>query len=294
MASTNKTTHYDLSQYIGTDKPTYLTDYNQDMAKIDAGINDAKSEADTNAVNIGSLENLNTTSKSNLVSAVNEINSKESDLETSVGDNTSDIGELQGNIGNKANLNTTDKSNLVSAINEVNTKASDNDTNIGDLNTLNTSAKNNLVSAINEIVTHLELTNYDAATNFTCSAVGYNLVNPSISVATNTDGSFAKMYGSISVEYSTPNYSAQVSFQTSLRPTTNLTVNGGLIVAIKNNNGVVTYVTTQSYTISTTGLVTFSPIAQDGTSRSTECIFTNSLLFVKDFGDTPTPNNRKK
>ena len=36
MASTNKTTNYELNQYIGTDKPTYLTDYNGDMFKIDA------------------------------------------------------------------------------------------------------------------------------------------------------------------------------------------------------------------------------------------------------------------
>lgn len=35
MASTNKTTNYNLSQYIGSDKPTYLGDYNSDMLKID-------------------------------------------------------------------------------------------------------------------------------------------------------------------------------------------------------------------------------------------------------------------
>lgn len=35
MSSTNKTTNYNLSQYIGTDKPTYLGDYNGDMLKID-------------------------------------------------------------------------------------------------------------------------------------------------------------------------------------------------------------------------------------------------------------------
>lgn len=38
MASTNKTTNYELSQYIGTDKPTYLGDYNGDMLKIDTAI----------------------------------------------------------------------------------------------------------------------------------------------------------------------------------------------------------------------------------------------------------------
>lgn len=35
MSSTNKTANYQLSQYIGTDKPTYLGDYNSDMSKID-------------------------------------------------------------------------------------------------------------------------------------------------------------------------------------------------------------------------------------------------------------------
>lgn len=38
MASTNKTTNYELSQYVGSDKPTYLGDYNSDMLKIDAGM----------------------------------------------------------------------------------------------------------------------------------------------------------------------------------------------------------------------------------------------------------------
>lgn len=38
MSSTNKTVTIELSQYIGTDKPTYLSDYNGDMLKIDTAI----------------------------------------------------------------------------------------------------------------------------------------------------------------------------------------------------------------------------------------------------------------
>lgn len=38
MSSTNKTATIELSQYVGTDKPTYLTDYNGDMLKIDNAI----------------------------------------------------------------------------------------------------------------------------------------------------------------------------------------------------------------------------------------------------------------
>lgn len=54
MSSTNKTTYYELSQYIGTDKPTYLGDYNSDMSKIDAGIHEAEDKATTASQNAGS------------------------------------------------------------------------------------------------------------------------------------------------------------------------------------------------------------------------------------------------
>ena len=35
MASTNKTENLKLSQYVNSDKPSYLQDYNEDMRKID-------------------------------------------------------------------------------------------------------------------------------------------------------------------------------------------------------------------------------------------------------------------
>lgn len=129
MASTNQTTHYELSQYIGTDKPTYLVDYNQDMSKIDTAIYGAKSEADVNSSNIGDLSTLSTTVKNNLVNAINEVEGE-----------TSSIGTL-------SSLTTTVKTDLVSAINEVNSYASS----VGDLNNLTTTAKSSAVVAINEV-----------------------------------------------------------------------------------------------------------------------------------------------
>lgn len=52
MASTNKTVTLELSQFIATDKPSWLTDYNDDMGKIDtfaagvdADVSSAKSDA---------------------------------------------------------------------------------------------------------------------------------------------------------------------------------------------------------------------------------------------------------
>lgn len=35
MTATNKTKNYGLSQFVGTDRPTWLGDYNGDMSKID-------------------------------------------------------------------------------------------------------------------------------------------------------------------------------------------------------------------------------------------------------------------
>lgn len=80
MASTNKTTNYNLSQFIGSDKPAWLSDYNQDMSKIDTAIKSASDtatsavgEATSAATAIGNLPDLTTENKTNVVSAINEV-----------------------------------------------------------------------------------------------------------------------------------------------------------------------------------------------------------------------------
>ena len=137
MASTNKTTHYELSQYVGTDKPTYLVDYNTDMATIDTGIYDAQSTATENATNIGTLSNLTTSNKADLVDAVNEVN----------GVATTNA----SHIGNLSNLTTEANTSLVAAINEVDGEADTNNQNIGTMTNLETTVKSSLVGAINEV-----------------------------------------------------------------------------------------------------------------------------------------------
>ena len=67
MASTNKTSHYNLSQYIGSDKPTYLVDYNTDMNNIDTGIYNAQTTATSAAGSVGDISNLETTDKTNVI-----------------------------------------------------------------------------------------------------------------------------------------------------------------------------------------------------------------------------------
>lgn len=45
MSSTNKTSHYNLPQFIGSDIPTWLGDFNSAMSAIDSGINAAATSA---------------------------------------------------------------------------------------------------------------------------------------------------------------------------------------------------------------------------------------------------------
>lgn len=44
MASTNKTEYLKLSQYLNSDRPSYLQDYNEDMRKIDFAIKNSVAE----------------------------------------------------------------------------------------------------------------------------------------------------------------------------------------------------------------------------------------------------------
>ena len=74
MSSTNKTAHYELSQYIGTDKPTYLSDYNGDMLKIDTGIHDAASDASTALSTANSAASTASTASTNASAAVTTAN----------------------------------------------------------------------------------------------------------------------------------------------------------------------------------------------------------------------------
>lgn len=99
MSSTNKTAHYSLSQYVANDKPTYLSDYNSDMAKIDAAIYAAKSAADTaettasglaptvseNETNIGELQTDMRLVKSTQATQGNSIESLQEFMGTTTG-----------------------------------------------------------------------------------------------------------------------------------------------------------------------------------------------------------------
>lgn len=144
MSSTNKTTNYNLSQFIGSDKPAWLVDYNGDMSAIDTQMkanadaadaaqttaNTADSKADTNASAISTLDSqINGASGvaadvTSLQGSVNTINSLIGSGEPTTSQKTliGAINELDAENGDISQLETTNKSSLVAAINEVNEK----------------------------------------------------------------------------------------------------------------------------------------------------------------------------
>lgn len=117
MSSTNKTATIELSQYIGTDKPTYLVDYNGDMLKIDNaiaadrdGITSAQSTADT-------AEGKADANTSAIATLDEEINGAATGVVKRVTDLEGDVNTIESLIGN-GTPTTTDKT-IIGAINEL-------------------------------------------------------------------------------------------------------------------------------------------------------------------------------
>lgn len=124
MPSTNKTNPYELSQFIGSDIPSWLSDYNSDMLKINNAVQEAKIAADDAMSSAGSAssditalsntvsgltENLNTTNQNvtknssdiaNINSSVSSINQNVESLNGKVNVNTESIGNLTTQVTN--------------------------------------------------------------------------------------------------------------------------------------------------------------------------------------------------
>lgn len=115
MGATNTTANYNLSQFVGTDKPAWLQDYNGDMLKIDSGINAAKVAAD-GAQNSADAAQNDATTANNAIT--NTINPAISALNTTVGNQGGSINTINSLIGN-GTPTTTDQT-IIGAINEIN------------------------------------------------------------------------------------------------------------------------------------------------------------------------------
>lgn len=117
MGSTNKTTNYELSQYIGTDKPSWLNDYNNDMLKIDTQMK-ANATAAGNAQSTATAADGKADANTESISTLNtQINTPSTGLAATVAAHTTDITNINSKIGNTPL--TTAAQTLTGAIEEV-------------------------------------------------------------------------------------------------------------------------------------------------------------------------------
>lgn len=112
MSSTNKTTNYKLSQFLGTDHFSFLSDYNGDMQKIDTAL--ASNKAIANALK-GSVEQLGTDQESN----VSNFEKTNKAIQT-INESVSSLQDTQSDILVKENQHDTDISALQKTVEELN------------------------------------------------------------------------------------------------------------------------------------------------------------------------------
>ena len=89
FAHTNATTNYELPQFVGTDKPTWLGDFNEAMADIDAGMHE-------NASDIASMQS----DVSAATAAASQASSDVSTLTTTVNSLSSTVSSVQTTANN--------------------------------------------------------------------------------------------------------------------------------------------------------------------------------------------------
>lgn len=113
MSSTNKTSNLELSQFIGTDSPKWLTDYNSDMQKIDAGVAAVQTQANaTDLVVAGHTSSIQANTQSI------------TDQQTAITSLRADVTAAQGSINTINELlgsgePTTSNKTIIGAINEL-------------------------------------------------------------------------------------------------------------------------------------------------------------------------------
>lgn len=204
MSHTNSTPNYNLPQFVGTDKPTWLNDVNDAFTSIDTQMKanaDSATSASSNATaantNIGTMSSLNTTDKATLVGAINEVNTA--------------VGTAQGTAN--------------TAIENANQAQTD------------ANSANNAITALENYL-NLSVTTSYAGNQFTrTEGTGDIASGDTIYIARNSAGTLAKIYGTLSVSNASAGTSTfKLNTDTGLRPDSNINIVGLGITSRSNGS----------------------------------------------------------
>ena len=124
MSSTNKTTNYNLSQFVGTDVPSYLGDYNGDMSKIDKAIGDvANSQGSVEQSVVGLTAEVQglTTQVSGVATSVQQLQTSVAQIDTAYKQADTALSQRITTNANNIQANTTAIESANTAIGNINT-----------------------------------------------------------------------------------------------------------------------------------------------------------------------------
>lgn len=134
MSSTNKTTNYNLSQFVGTDVPSYLGDYNGDMSKIDKAIGDvANSQGSVEQSVVGLTAEVQelSTQVSGVSTSVQQVQTSVAQIDTAYKQADSALSQRITTNANNIQTNTTAIESANTAIESANTSIENINTTIG-------------------------------------------------------------------------------------------------------------------------------------------------------------------
>ena len=253
FASTNKTTNYELPQFVGTDKPSWLGDFNEAMLTIDTGMHG-------NATAIDSVESTSQTAKSTANQALQGVSS----LSDTVSSQGSAISSIDGRVTTINSTLTTQGTAISSIDGRVTTLETDNTTNKANIQALED---------------YLNINTFESVPMGTLTRGTIQTQN--INVAKNSDGSLAKIYGSMTMNVNS-NLGTTFEMQTSLRPDQDIQIN---MLGIRQFRDSFTELYTINPIIHTDGRVTFENMNTSVNMQNQKIILFPCVLFIKNFGD---------
>lgn len=225
MSSTNKTSNYNLSQFVGSDKPAWLADYNQDMSKIDTQMK-ANADAATAAAGtassastaVGTLANLTTDVKTSAVAAINEVDSHADTAQNTANSaataaNTANTNIAKFNLSNRTTLSpSTNKGTVASGTDLTNVQFACDTT--------------NSVFKIYGRIQINDLTNLSGTLNIT---LGSTSLRPSSAYTINTGAIVNRMYANGNTDTVPRNLTVNTNGSITIQDTTTL---GGYVTGI--------------------------------------------------------------
>lgn len=273
FSSTNKTTYYELPQFVGTDKPSWLTDFNSAMSTIDNVVH-------TNEETMAEVTQIAQDAYSGAEATYEQLEYLRSEVYNMSGDIS--------NAQSTADSASQDASSALSMANTAYTTATTADGK-ADTNATNITALGTRVTAVEGDISKFNFDTFTSISTSDCttSNVASGFTISGLTLATkNGDNSMFKLYGQVAGVLTNSSAEGYIAFNSPLRPTTDITINGAGIVSFEQT-GIVA-LRMASFVVKTNGQIriTIPPYGSSSTEIK-RVMLTASLYFVKDFGDTP-------